>query len=73
VTIEQLDTVVNLDSENGYTALPIPDQTPGWETFWIDDFQRNQASALSATVAQEITAIALAARESAQHGGRVSL
>jgi len=66
-------TVVSLDGENGYTALPIPEGTPGWETFWIDEFQRNQASALSATVAQEITAIALAARESAQQGGRVSL
>jgi predicted dehydrogenase len=66
-------TVVSLDGENGYTTLPIPDQTPSWETFWIDEFQRNQASVLSATVAQEITAIALAARESAQHGGRISL
>ncbi len=66
-------TVVSLDSTTGYELLPLPDQTPGWEMFWVDDFLNGRAPALSAATAKEITEIALAARDSAQQGRVVSL
>jgi predicted dehydrogenase len=66
-------TVVSLDGANGYETLPLPEQTPGWEMFWVDDFINNRAPALSAVVAKEITQVALAARESANKGSMVSL
>lgn len=66
-------TVVSLDSAQGYELLPWPEQTPGWETFWVDDFLNNREPALSAETAQEITQIALAARDSASQGRVVAV
>lgn len=61
-------TVVSLDNAQGYHRLPLPAQTPHWETFWVDEFIHNQPLTLSAATAQAITAIALAAREAARQG-----
>jgi hypothetical protein len=53
--------------------LPVPEQTVGWETFWIDDLLAGRVPALTAEVAKRITRISLAARESAQTGHPVAL
>jgi UDP-N-acetylglucosamine 3-dehydrogenase len=66
-------TVVSLDGPNGYEILPLPEQTPGWEMFWVDDFMNNREPAISAEMAKQITEIALAARESASQGCVVPL
>ncbi len=66
-------TVVSLDNAAGYQLLPVPEQTPNWETFWVDEFLNNRAPTISAQTAKQITAIALAARESAQQGRVVAL
>ena len=66
-------TVVSLDSAQGYTTLPMPEQTPGWEMFWVDEFMNHREPTISAETAQEITTIALAARESAHQGRVVAL
>ncbi|MEZ4867018.1 MAG: Gfo/Idh/MocA family oxidoreductase [Caldilineaceae bacterium] len=66
-------TVVSLDNAQGYTTLPLPAQTPHWETFWVDEFLHDRPLTLSAATAQEITVIALAARESAQQGQVIAL
>jgi predicted dehydrogenase len=66
-------TVVSLDGAEGYRVLPLPAQTPGWETFWIDDLLAGREPALTAEVAKRITLISLAARDSAQTGRPVAL
>jgi len=66
-------TVVSLDGDGGYRSLPVPDRTPGWETFWIDDLLAGREPALSAEVAKQITQISLAARDSAHTGRPVAL
>jgi predicted dehydrogenase len=66
-------TVVALDSAQGYETLPAPDQTPGWEMFWIDDFKEGREPIISAEVAKRITQISLAARDSARQGYPVTL
>lgn len=66
-------TVVSLENAQGYTPLPLPSQTPDWELFWVDEFIHNRELTLSATTAQTITTIALAARESAAQGQVVTL
>jgi predicted dehydrogenase len=66
-------TVVSLDGAEGYRLLPLPDQTPGWEMFWVDEFLQGRTPTISAEHAKEITAITLAARESAKQRQVVSL
>jgi predicted dehydrogenase len=66
-------TVVSLDSHRGYQLLPIPESTPGWETFWIEDLKQGRHPAMSAETAQLITQISLAARDSAHQGRVVTL
>ena len=64
---------VGLDGPNGYERLPLPERTPGWESFWIDDFLAGSRPAVSAEDAETITRISLAARESAVSGAAVLL
>lgn len=64
---------VGLNGAQGYEPLPLPDRTPGWESFWIDDFLAGKRPAISAEEAREITRISLAARESAAAGVPVAL
>jgi predicted dehydrogenase len=66
-------TVVSLDGSEGYRTLPLPAQTPDWETFWIDDLLAGREPALTAEVAKRITQISLAARDSAETGRPVAL
>ena len=66
-------TVVSLDGDEGYRTLPVPDQAPGWETFWIEDLLAGRAPALTAEDAKRITQISLAARDSARTGRPVAL
>jgi predicted dehydrogenase len=61
-------TVVGLDGPRGYERLPLPENAPGWESFWIDDFLVGRRPAITADEAVTITRITLAARESAQTG-----
>jgi predicted dehydrogenase len=58
-------TVVSANTAAGYQILPVPEATPGWETFWIEDFKAGRKAALSAEQANLITRISLAARQSA--------
>lgn len=70
---DPLRTVVSIDSADGYAHLPLPEYTPGWETFWIDDFLAGRPPAIDAVAAAEITRISLAARDSAQQGRPITL
>ena len=47
-----LKSVVSLDGPAGYEQLPVPEHTPGWETFWIDDFLAGREPAVSAREAK---------------------
>ena len=67
------ETVVALDGREGYRTLPLPGSTPGWETFWIDDFLMGRRPALTAEDARLITALSLAAREAARTGCAITL
>ncbi|RIK51899.1 MAG: hypothetical protein DCC57_10430 [Chloroflexi bacterium] len=64
---------VGLNGAQGYTPLALPAATPGWESFWIDDFLQGRAPALSAATAALITQVSLAARQSAASGAPVTL
>jgi myo-inositol 2-dehydrogenase/D-chiro-inositol 1-dehydrogenase len=70
-------TVVTLDSADGYEVLPLPAptgaRTPGWELFWVDDFLAGRRPTIDAEQAALITQVALAARQSAQAGRPVTL
>jgi predicted dehydrogenase len=66
-------TIVSLDGRRGYQLLPMPESTPGWETFWIEDFKQGRPPAVSAETAQLITRISLAARDAAHQGRAITL
>lgn len=66
-------TVASIDSTDGYAHLPLPEYTPDWETFWVDDFLAGRPPAIDAIAAAEITRITLAARHSAQEGRPIVL
>ncbi len=70
---DPLKTLVALDSAEGYRRLPVPEQTPGWETFWVDDLLACREPSLTAEYAALVTRISLAAREAAQQGRVVAL
>lgn len=65
---EPLKTVVRLDTAEGSRLLPLPERTPGWETYWVEALQQGKTPAITAEVASLITRISLAARESATKG-----
>ncbi|MCC6455391.1 MAG: Gfo/Idh/MocA family oxidoreductase [Caldilineaceae bacterium] len=58
--------VVTLHNAQGTRVLPLPEQTPGWEHFWIDEFVTGRTLSLDAAQALEITRLSLIARQSAQ-------
>ena len=58
-------TIVGYDGPNGYEELPILDDIPDWEHFWIDDFAKGRVPPITAEYAGLVTRISLAARESA--------
>jgi predicted dehydrogenase len=64
---------VGLDGPDGYEPLPLPDRTPGWESFWVEDFLAGRKPAVSAEDAETITRISIAARESAANGFPIAL
>jgi predicted dehydrogenase len=70
---DPLQTVVSLDSAEGYRALPLPERTPNWETYWVEDFQAGREPAVTPEAARLITEISLAAREAASTGAPVLL
>ena len=61
-------TVVSLEDKQGYQILPLPEKSPQWEMFWVDEFVQGQQPSLTADYAREVTLISFAARESAQTG-----
>jgi predicted dehydrogenase len=65
--------VVTLHNREGTHPLPLPQQTPGWEHFWIEEFLNGSELSLDARDALEITRLSLAARHSAQSGQVVKL
>lgn len=67
------DVVVSIEDAAGKETIALPTQTPGWETFWIDEFLRGQTPTITAEQAQQITHIALAGRASAQTGHAISI
>jgi predicted dehydrogenase len=66
-------TVVSLEDKQGYTALSLPDKSPQWEMFWVDEFVQGRQPSLTAEYAREVTLISFAARESAKTGKTVTL
>lgn len=64
-------TTVSLDTAAGRETIPLPEHSPHWERFWIDEFLAGQASTLAPVQARRITEITLAARQSAQSGEAV--
>jgi predicted dehydrogenase len=66
-------TVVSLEGPQGSENLPVPEVTPGWETFWIDEFLQDRPPSVSVEQAATITQVALAARTSASIGQAVTL
>lgn len=64
---------VGLDGPHGYERLALPESTPGWESFWIDDFLAGRKPAVSAEEAERITRVSLAARDSAVTGAPVAV
>ena len=58
-------TVVSLDSPAGYQLLPVPQGTPHWERFWIDELASGRPPSLTADYARYVTLISLAARDAA--------
>jgi predicted dehydrogenase len=65
--------VVTLHNREGTQPLSLPQQTPGWEHFWIDEFLTGRKLSLDAADALEITRLALIARQSAQSGQAVTV
>ena len=61
-------TVVSLDGASGYSILPVPQETPHWEMFWVDEFMTGRAPSVSAEYAKLVTQLTLAARDSAHTG-----
>jgi predicted dehydrogenase len=70
---DEASVVVGLNGLQGYEPLSLPDHSPGWESFWIDDFLAGRKPAISADEAKWITQISLAARESSAAGVPVTL
>lgn len=64
---------VSLDNEQGYQSLPLPQSTPDWEHFWIDELVHGGRPTVGAAEAREITQISLAAREAAKEDRHVDM
>jgi predicted dehydrogenase len=60
------DTVVGADTAAGHQTLPVPQDSPHWERFWVDELAAGQPLSLTAEYARYVTLISLAARESAR-------
>jgi predicted dehydrogenase len=65
--------VVTLHNRTGTHALPLPQTTPHWEHFWIDELVNGRALTLDGAAALEITRLSLAAREAARTGAVVKV
>jgi predicted dehydrogenase len=59
---------ISLETANGCESLPLPEHTPHWERFWVDELAEGRELSLSADYARQVTLISLAGRESAQTG-----
>jgi predicted dehydrogenase len=70
---ESARTVVSLDGVDGYQLLPVPQETPHWEMFWVDELLQGKNLSVTAEYAQQVTLISLAARDSARRGEVVAL
>ncbi len=66
-------TVVSLDDAAGYKEMPLPEETPNWEMFWVDEFVQGHDLSVTAEYARQVTLISLAARDSARTGKVVAL
>jgi predicted dehydrogenase len=66
-------TVVGLDGADGYRVLPVSQEMPHWERFWVDEFAQGLPLSVSAEYARQVTLISLASRESARTGKVVQL
>jgi hypothetical protein len=70
---ESARTVVSLDGVDGYQLLPVPQETPHWEMFWVDELLQGKNLSVTAEYARQVTLISLAARDSARRGEVVAL
>ena len=61
-------TVASLDGPEGYRLLPIPEDMPHWENFWVDELAHGRPLSLTAGYAREVTRLSLAALESSRRG-----
>jgi predicted dehydrogenase len=65
--------VVTLHNAQGTQILSVPEQTPGWEHFWIEEFVTGRELSLDAAQAMKITRISLMARQAAQSAQPVAV
>jgi len=66
-------TVVSLDGADGYSILPVPQETPHWEMFWVDELAQGRPLSVSAEYAKQVTLLSLAARDSAITGKMITV
>ncbi|MHB9033634.1 MAG: Gfo/Idh/MocA family protein [Anaerolineae bacterium] len=64
-------TAVTLDRAGEHTGLSLPEHTPHWEMFWVDELLAGKAPSLTAEYARQVTVVSLAARESARLGREI--
>jgi predicted dehydrogenase len=65
--------VVSLETAAGYQTLPMPEDAPHWEMFWVDEFLQQRELSVTAEYAHQVTLISLAARDSALTGRAAAL
>jgi len=51
--------------------LPLPENSPNWEMFWVDEFLAGREPSVDAAYARLVTQISLTARFSAASGKTV--
>jgi hypothetical protein len=64
---------VTVHNAQGTQTLPLPEQTPGWEHFWIDELVTGRELSLDAAQALEITRLSLAARQAAENAQAINV
>ena len=70
---EPYTIAAGLDNGEGYRPLPLPENSPNWEMFWVDEFLAGREPSVDATYARLVTQISLTARFSASSGKTIQV
>jgi predicted dehydrogenase len=65
---EVCKTIVSFDGDAGHKILQLPQKTPHWEMFWVDEIAQRRDLSLTAEYARQVTLISLAACQSSRTG-----